>query len=153
MSLMALLVPFLLMAARFLQVSAIETPLKEVVPPGPREGAPPEVTIVADPSGMELRPGLDGFEPVVLPCGGGRCDGATAYDLEGLTRALARVKDARPADRRVVILPSDDVSYAAIVRIMDACREDPATRDASGRPRVLFPDPVLAGVAGGEVTP
>ena len=151
MNLMALLVPFLLMATRFLQVSAIETPLRGVAPPDGQTR--PEVTLVVDRAGMEVRPGVDGLEPVDLPCTQGACEGATGYDLAGLTRVLGRVKDARPLDRQVVILPSGEVPYAAIVEVMDACREDPATSDAAGRPRVLFPDAVLAGVAGDEVIP
>ncbi len=153
MNLMALLVPFLLMAARFLQVSAIETPLREVVPPGPGDRAPPDVTIVVDRAGLEIRPEVAGLAPLDLPCPDGACEGSSTYDVAGLTRALGQVKDARPLDRRIVILPAPEVSYAAIVRIMDACREDPTAPDATGRPRVLFPDPVLAGVAGDEVAP
>lgn len=48
---------------------------------------------------------------------------AGAYDNEGLTAALRRIKLDFPDSKTMIIVPDDDLLYEAIVGIMDAARD------------------------------
>ena len=158
MNLVSVLIPFLLMAAEFVSLAAIHSTLPTIGPPQPDpqepDQAPLNLTVAIGVEGLEVQGaaaalGEEGGEGATsMPCrGGGRCGDVDAYDWQGLTRLLARVKDARPDEESVILVPDERVQYEVLVRAMDVCREDRSGAAASGAPRALFPRVVIAGGA------
>ncbi len=170
MNLVSILIPFLLMAAQFVNLAVIDSTLPAIGEPKEVEekeedDKPPLVLTVAltdkgffvsgadailNPDGdKEEEGGDEGDErPPTVPCkDGGKCSNMDAYDYEELTRLLGLIKDEYPDDQNVILLPEARIQYELIVRVMDACREDPNTKTPDGKFRELFPFVVIAGGA------
>lgn len=68
--------------------------------------------------------------PCAAPCP------AEGYDVVALRQILAELHDQRPDESAIVLLPAAGVSFEAVVRTMDAVRED-------DRGKPLFPELVV----------
>ncbi len=54
-----------------------------------------------------------------------------AYDIDGLVGKLETMKKAEPSNKRISILMAPDVSYEALITMMDAVRTTPASKTSS----------------------
>ncbi|NOY24596.1 MAG: biopolymer transporter ExbD [Oligoflexia bacterium] len=165
MNLVTILIPFLLMAAEFVQLSVIDSTLPAIGPPQPQDEVPekPPLTLslaitgkgitvlgadsVLHPDGApELAEGEE--RPPTVPCkSGSNCTGVDDYDWPDLVRILGLIKDEYPDDENVILVPDSRIPYEVIVKTMDSSREDPNNKGGDGRPRPLFPFVVIAGGA------
>lgn len=172
MNLVTILIPFLIMAAEFVQLSVIDSTLPAIGPPQPVEEEPDKpplnlslaitgkgITVlgadaVLNPEGAgegaaAAAPAVEGEErPPTVPCkSGGTCTGVDDYDWDELTRILGLIKDQYPDDENVILVPDQRVRYEIIVKTMDSSREDKKTKTADNKNRTLFPFVVIAGGA------
>ncbi len=168
MNLVTILIPFLVMAAQFVQLAVIDSTLPAIGPPQPAEEEPDKpplnlslaltsagITIlgadaVLHPDGAPVAEGEG--RPPTIPCPGGRCSRANEYDWSALTTELEKIKDEYPDEGNVILVPDGDVEYEVLVRAMDASRDDRHKRQASGQGtggeiKELFPFVVIAGGA------
>jgi hypothetical protein len=162
MNLVTILIPFLIMAAQFVQLSVIDStlpaigPPQQVEPPKPDEKPPLQLSIALTGKGITIL-GADTIiypdgkpefaegeeKPPTLPCkSGGACQNVEDYDWRKLRAKLSLIKDEYPDDENVILVPNSDTQYEIIVRAMDSCRDDPDADD-----RTLFPFVVVAGGA------
>ena len=158
MNLVTILIPFLIMAAQFVQLSVIDSTLPAIGPAQAAEETPDKpplklslaltsrgITILgADavlyPAGAP--PLAEGeARPPTLPCGGGKCMRVSDYPWTDLTTELAKIKDMYPDEQNVILVPGDDIAYEVIVMTMDASRNDKLLKGS----RDLFPYVVIAG--------
>ncbi len=165
MNLVTILIPFLIMAAQFINLAVIDSTLPAIGPPQPVEEEPEKpplnLSLAVTDKGITvlgadavLHP--DGAPPVVegeerpptVPCKtGGECTGVDDYDWEELRRILGLIKDEYPDDENVIIVPENDLRYEVIVFTMDTSRDNPENKTPEGKARVLFPYVVIAGGA------
>jgi biopolymer transport protein ExbD len=165
MNLVTILIPFLLMAAEFVQLAVIDSTLPAIGPPQAIEEEPDKpplnlslavtemgITVlgadaVLNPEGAA--PPAEGEErPPTVPCtSGGECNGLDDYEWAELTRILGLIKDEYPDDENVILVPDSRVQYEILVKTMDSSREDRANPGPDGKPRLLFPFVVIAGGA------
>lgn len=178
MNLVTILIPFLLMAAQFVSYAVIDSTLPAIGPPVPVEEEPEEkplnLSVMVTTEGFTL----SGEHPELKNEGGGdegeeknttiECltpgcsyesgsgEGpAETYDIGELRALLGRIKDDKPEERNVILVPDHDVPYEVLVMTMDATREDPdaagtTDEDMTCNGRCLFPFVVIAGgVQGG----
>lgn len=166
MNLVTILIPFLIMAAQFVNLSVIDSTLPAIGPPQPAEeqedDEPPlnlslavtdaGITVlgadaVLNPDGGDAA--AEGEErPPTVPCkSGGECTDLEDYDWPELTRILNLIKDQYPDDENVIIVPDSDMRYEIVVKTMDVARDDPENKDADDKSRKLFPFVVIAGGA------
>ncbi len=165
MNLVTILIPFLLMAAEFVQLAVIDSTLPQIGPIKTVEEEPEKpplnlslaitekgITVLgADavlfPDGKpEAAEGEE--QPPTVPCkSGGACTGVDDYDWKRLTSILAQIKDEYPDDENVILVPDSRIKYEIIVKAMDASREDVDNPGPDGKPRLLFPYVVIAGGA------
>jgi biopolymer transport protein ExbD len=149
MNLMALLIPFLLMSAQFVSYAVIDTVLPTLAEPvepedGVAGGRPQPILIDIGREGFMILGAGDVLEDgPLVPCHG-TCDQVESFDLEGLTRQLAKVKDARPEREDVILSPESWVPYELVVLVMDAARADVSSLGPDGVGRTLFPRVVIA---------
>ena len=162
MNLVTILIPFLIMAAQFVQLSVIDSTLPAIGqpvptdPPKPDDKPPLQLSLALSSNGINIM-GADtviypdgkpefaeGEErPPTLPCiSGGECQNVEDYDWKTLREKLNLIKDEYPDDENVILVPNSDTQYEIIVRAMDTSRDDP---DADSR--TLFPFVVVAGGA------
>ena len=170
MNLVTILIPFLLMAAEFVQLAVIDSTLPAIGPPQPQEEEPekPPLNLSLAVTGMGITVlGADAVlnpegagapaapvegeaaeRPPTVPCkSGGPCAGIDDYDWEELTRILGLIKDEYPDDENVILVPDSRVRYEILVKAMDSSREDKKNSGPDGRARTLFPFVVIAGGA------
>lgn len=172
MNLVTILIPFLIMAAQFVNLAVIDSTLPAIGPPQPveeqdKDEEPPlnlslavtdkgitvlgaDAVLNPDGGGEEAAaPAAEGEErPPTVPCtSGGECTGLDDYDWAELTRILNLIKDQYPDDENVIVVPDSDMRYEIIVKTMDVARDDPENKGADGKSRVLFPFVVIAGGA------
>ena len=168
MNLVTILIPFLIMAAQFVNLSVIDSTLPAIGPPQPVEEQEDEepplnlslavtdagITVlgadaVLNPDGGGDAAPAEGEErPPTVPCkSGGECTGLEDYDWPELARILNLIKDRYPDDENVIIVPDSDMRYEIIVKTMDVARDDPENKDADDKSRALFPFVVIAGGA------
>ena len=167
MNLVTILIPFLIMAAQFVQLAVIDSTLPAIGAPTPPDEKPDKpplslslaitdrgVTVMgADavlfPEGApEVAEGED--RPPTIPCNsGGICTSVEDYDWVKLTAKLNLVKDEYPdeEDANVILVPDNQINYEVIVQTMDASRNDPTKPGGDGKARLLFPNVVIAGGA------
>jgi biopolymer transport protein ExbD len=140
MNLMVILLPFLLITAVFSRTAVLELNL-----PGPsaQESAQPdfalEITLRAD--RIEVGDRTTGLLTELA-------NGPAGYDLEGLTAYLAQVKVRLPDKVDATLLVEPQVSYDAVVHVMDAVRTAPMTQGGALVAAELFPE-----IAIGDATP
>ena len=105
MNLMAVLIPFLLMAAQFMSLSVIDTALPAVQAGTPDPDAPKlNLWIQIEQEGFYVSgtdPMLhpDGAEHVHIPCTVAQCASPETYDVSGLRRLLGYLKDEWPDEK------------------------------------------------------
>jgi biopolymer transport protein ExbD len=161
MNLVTILIPFLLMAAEFVQLAVIDSTLPAIGPPQPVEDPPDKpplnlsialtdkgitvlgADLVLNPDGLDAPALAEGEErPPTLPCkSGGICTDVEDYDWKELAEILKDIKDEYPDDENMIVVPDSYTRYEIIVRAMDIGRED------KGADRLLFPYVVIAGGA------
>ena len=163
MNLVTILIPFLIMAAQFVQLSVIDSTLPAIsqstVPQEKPDKPPFSLSLIITNMGIRimgadpiLHPGgapvaSEGGRPPDITCGdGGQCRNLSDYDWSELTKLLSQIKDAHPDEQNVILVPGDDIQYEVIVKAMDASRDD----GINGGSRELFPYVVLAGGSGGS---
>jgi len=173
MNLVTILIPFLLMAAQFVSYAVIDSTLPAIGPPVPVEEEPEEkplnLRIMITDEGFTVA----GEHPELKNEGGGEegeekgstieclTPGCTfdsandetaeqAYDVVQLRELLGRIKDDKPEEKNVILVPDSDLPYEVLVMAMDATREDPEAggtteADEGCNGRCLFPFVVIAG--------
>lgn len=160
MNLMAVLIPFLLMAAQFMSLAVIDTALPSVQPGTPDADTPKlNLWVRIDREGFQVS-GTDpmlhrgGASHVDIPCRTAGCPTPEDYDVGELRQLLGYLKDEWPDEQLVVVAPTPSVPYEVMVLVMDAARSDPGV-SVQGAARVLFPEVVIASAPGssGAATP
>lgn len=145
MNLVSILIPFLLVAAQFVNLAVIDSSLPainkdEITTPIPEDVRRVRIAITAtklavlgadDLLGIEDTGGLD------IPMDG------EVYDTDELTRVLGLVKDEEPNLEDIVLVPDGTVEYEELIDVMDAARAESMTEGG----RLLFPNVVIAGGA------
>lgn len=174
MNLVTILIPFLLMAAQFVSYAVIDSTLPAIGPPVPVEEEPEEkplnlsvmitdegFTVSGNHPELENEGGGDEGEEkgTTIECLTPGCSfnsenagetAETAYDVGQLRQLLGRIKDDKPEEKNVILVPEGDLPYEVLVMAMDATREDPDGAGQSGvddgcNGRCLFPFVVIAG--------
>lgn len=162
MNMVTILIPFLLMAAQFINLAIIDSTL-------PAIGAPPDAQPDSDEKPLNLKvlvtsegftiatdaavlPSSDSDGPTV-PCRQAGCPGVESYNFEALTSLLSEIKDEYDHEENVILVPESHIRYEVIIHTMDATREDPSQKvqftdangDTSMKSKELFPYVVIAG--------
>jgi biopolymer transport protein ExbD len=166
MNLVTILIPFLIMAAQFVNLAVIDSTLPAIGPPSteppdPDEEPPLNLSLAVSAKGItilgadkvlypdgapEIAEGEE--KPPTVPCkSGGGCTGVDDYDWGDLKQKLGLIKDQYPDDQNVILVPTDKLRYEILVKTMDVSREDPDTKGPDGKARQLFPFVVIAGGA------
>lgn len=80
-----------------------------------------------------------------VPCAAIGCVTPESYDREGLRRLARDLKALHPEETQGLLVPSEAVSFEAVIGAMDALRSGVAPSDGSEVPKQepLFPDIVL----------
>jgi hypothetical protein len=167
MNLVTILIPFLLMAASFVNFAVIDSTLPAIGEPQPPEEEPDKpplnLSVIITDEGYTIG-GADAIinpegvgEAAVseeeaeeagptIPCKEQGCPTLESYDIEELTRYLNLIKDEYPDDENVILVPEAMVPYEVLILTMDKTRED-IGQMVDGDPRLLFPFVVVAGGA------
>ena len=168
MNLVTILIPFLIMAAQFVNLAVIDSTLPAIGPPSteppdPNEEPPLNLSLAITDKGVTILgadkvlypEGAPEFtegeeKPPTVPCkSGGVCKDINDYDWSTLGKKLSKIKDSYPDDNNVILVPNNDMRYEILVKTMDIAREDPdAPGETEGsKGRELFPFVVIAGGA------
>ena len=110
------------------------------------EPPPLELIVEASAQGLRVRGAERVFDeetPAILPC-------CTAGDLAALRSLLGRIKDEYPDVEEARLRPHRDIEHGTVVALLDALREDPGDMGDDGKPRLLFPYPILRDALGEE---
>lgn len=180
MNLVTILIPFLLMAAQFVSYAVIDSTLPAIGKPVETEEDPEEkplnlqvmvtgegFTVAGNhPELKDMGAGEEGEDKgSSIPCLVAGCayesDGGEgpeeAYNVAELRSLLGRIKDDKPEEQNVILVPDPGLPYEVLVLTMDATREDPESSgtdaDVGCNGRCLFPFVVIAGgvsAPGGE---
>jgi biopolymer transport protein ExbD len=173
MNLVTILIPFLLMAAQFVSYSVIDSTLPAIGPPPEVEEEPEEkplnLSVMITDEGFTVSgnhpelenegSGEEGEEKgATIECLTPGCSFDSsggegpeqAYDIGELRALLGRIKDDKPEEKNVILVPDSSLPYEVLVLAMDATREDPdaggtTTEDQGCNGRCLFPFVVIAG--------
>jgi len=165
MNLVTILIPFLLMAASFVNFAVIDSTLPAIGQPQPPEEEPDKpplnLSIVITDEGytiggadMVINPeggdnggsDEDAEAGPTIPCKEQGCPTLESYDVEELMRLLNLIKDEYEDDENVILVPEAMVPYEVLILTMDKTREDIGQME-DGEPRLLFPFVVVAGGA------
>lgn len=147
MNLFTALIPFLLLSAAFIQVKVINASTPAIsegseVPEG-ADLRPVVMNVQITKQGYEVTASGDQLSKQELAALGttiGKHE--RSYEPAKLTSHLRRVKHQHPKSDTVIIAPDPRVEYAEIVRVMDASREVPGSKEA-GKKKYLFPKVVV----------
>ncbi len=148
MNLVSILIPFLLVAAQFVNLAVVDTQLPgiadedSVTPPEDKR----QISVAITGQGLTVLGaddilGVEGEGGFVIGCAAS-CD--QGLPGEELSRALALVKDEEPDLEDLVLVPEGGVSYEQLIGVMDAARAESPSEGG----RLLFPNQVIAGGAG-----
>lgn len=176
MNLVTILIPFLLMAAQFVSYAVIDSTLPAIGPPVETEEEEPE----EKPLNLSVAVTFEGFlvggnhkylnpdgeegdeKGANIACLTPGCtfdaDGGEgpeeAYNLEELRSLLGKIKDDKPEEQNVILVPDPALPYEVLIMAMDATREDPdgsqTDADVFCTGRCLFPFVVIAGGVAGQ---
>ncbi|MFH1279309.1 MAG: biopolymer transporter ExbD [Candidatus Eisenbacteria bacterium] len=121
MNLFTVLVPVLLLAAVFANITVLEL---EIPPVGSGESGvnrsaeptPLNLVVIVSEEGVTVG-GNGGFLPSVLREGG-------VYDVERVGVLLAGVKEKHPGETRVTVAAESGIPYEEVVELMDLCRAE-----------------------------
>lgn len=156
MNLVTILIPFLLMAASFVSLAAIDSTLPAIGQPPESSDPNPEETLNLSVaitntgftiigSDATLKPEGDA-KGATIPCTRANCPTPDSYDVKELTSMLGQIKDRWEDEENVILVPESNVPYEVIIQTMDATRADPENK-VDGKSRLLFPYVVIAGGA------
>lgn len=149
------LIAFLLLATSLLSVTLIDTPVPVVsnVPDDSKE-KPLMLTLKVTPEELHLSSMFNKIPVQKFP----KID--KGYDLDKLHEALVAVRTQFPKERTIVFMPSGDIKYDDIVKVMDTARlllkTDPPfyltdEKDGVDKPDLyLFPSVVFGNVLSGN---
>lgn len=144
MNLVSILIPFLLVAAQFVNLAVIDSSLPAIndqideVPPEDERQISIAITATQlSVLGADDLLGVDDTGGLDIPMDG------EAYDTDELTRVLGLVKDEEPDLEDIILVPDGTVEYEELIDVMDAARAE--NMDQGGR--LLFPNVVIAGGA------
>jgi biopolymer transport protein ExbD len=132
MNLMVILLPFLLVTAVFSRTAVLELNL-----PGPstteqtQADLALEITVRDD--AIEIGDRATGLLTALA-------NGADGYDLAGLSDYLVRIKARFPEKVDATVLVEPDVSYDAVVHVMDTVRSVRVTENGVSVAAELFPE-------------
>ena len=165
MNLVTILIPFLVMAAQFVQLAVIDSTLPAIGPPQPADEEPDKpplnLSLALTERGVTVM-GADAIlhpdgapvvaegemRPPTIPCkSGGVCTSVDDYNWNKLTTKLSLIKDEYPDEENVILVPDSAIQYEVIVKSMDASRDDPSKPNSDGTSRLLFPFVIIAGGA------
>ena len=153
MNLVTILIPFLIMAAQFVNLAVIDSTLPAIGPPSteppdPNEEPPLNLSLAVTTQGItilgadkvlypdgapEIAEGTE--KPPTVPCkSGGTCTDVGDYDWEDLSTKLGLIKDQYPDDQNVILVPDNNMRYEVIVMAMDVARDSSATREDPAKP-------------------
>lgn len=163
MNMVTILIPFLLMAAQFINLAVIDSTLPAIGPPTEQTEEQPDepplnlkvlvtsegFTIATD---VAVLPSSDSDGPTV-PCARSGCPSIDDYNFSRLTELLTEIKDEYSHEENVILVPESHIRYDVIIKTMDASRENPAQQvqvtDENGvtsmKNKELFPYVVIAG--------
>ncbi len=149
MNLFVTLIPFLLLAAAFYHVGVIPTSLPSQTDETSDIAADTRsvtVNLLIEPEKIQLSASnavLDEESLAALLLTIPRTE--KGFDLELLGKALHKIKLMYDKSDTVIVLPSDNVEYQDVIRILDTAREITFNRGTSGEIRIpLFPVVVLS---------
>lgn len=159
MNLVTILIPFLVMSMQLVSLAVIDSTLPAISKETPQEEVdeddkPLSLSLVVSGDGFLMDLGSDDFMTeekggpgVAIECLEVGCPTPESYDYAELTSRLTKIKDKYDTERdqTVILVPSSNTRYEVLIYAMDACREDPDSTDAEGKPRLLFPFVVIAG--------
>ena len=142
MNLVSILIPFLLVAAQFVNLAVVDTSLPGIQKDSDEPVDPPERQLsIAITDEQILVLGANDVLGVEDTGGYAIPNLGQDHDTSELTRVLGLVKDETPEIEDVVLVPDGDVSYEELIDVMDAARSE--SQDEGGR--LLFPNQVIAG--------
>jgi biopolymer transport protein ExbD len=148
MNLFVAMIPFLLLAVAFFQLGVIPATLpthtentSDVEPS--RQAI--TVSIVINDEGFRItamnqslpEAELDSLARTVAKESG-------QYDFDGLSEALQALKQRYPASDTVILLPTERIPFADIIRVMDTARESRSAEGGQSPGRPLFPNIVMS---------
>lgn len=145
MNLVSILIPFLLVAAQFVNLAVVDSSLPGIHKDDsidlPIEDVR-QISIAITATklavlGADDLLGVDDTGGLDIPMSG------EAHDTSELTRVLGLVKDEEPDLEDIVLVPDGTVAYEELIDVMDAARAESMSEGG----RLLFPNVVIAGGA------
>ncbi len=133
MNLMVVLVPFLLITAVFSRMAVLELNLPGENSEPPKEESSLQLEIIVRDGRIEVGDRNSGRAAVFARKNG-------EYDLQGLGDYLQRVKARYPDKLDATMLLEPDISYDALVQVMDTVRVVQQVQDGTFVQAELFPD-------------
>jgi len=133
MNLMVVLVPFLLITAVFSRMAVLELNLPGENSEPPKEELSLQLEIIVRDGRIEVGDRNSGRAAVFASKDG-------EYDLQGLGDYLQRVKARYPDKLDATVLLEPDISYDALVQVMDTVRVVQQVQDETFVQAELFPD-------------
>ena len=133
MNLMVVLVPFLLITAVFSRMAVLELNLPGENSEPPKEELSLQLEIIVRDGRIEVGDRNSGRAAVFA-------SKEDEYDLQGLGDYLQRVKARYPDKLDATVLLEPDISYDALVQVMDTVRVVQQVQDETFVQAELFPD-------------
>lgn len=133
MNLMVVLVPFLLITAVFSRMAVLELNLPGENSEPPKEESSLQLEIIVRDGRIEVGDRNSGRAAVFARKN-------DEYDLQGLGDYLQRVKARYPDKLDATVLLEPDISYDALVQVMDTVRVVQQVQDGTFVQAELFPD-------------
>lgn len=157
MNMVTILIPFLLMAAQFINLAVIDSTLPAIGAPSepsdPPDVPPLNLKVLVTSEGFTIATDVavlpqQGGEGPTVPCRENNCPNVESYDYAQLTRLLSEIKDEYSHEENVILVPEPHIRYETLIRTMDATREDASVKvqtDEGQKNKELFPYVVIAG--------
>lgn len=122
MNLFLILVPFLLVAAEFVNIAVLDMSLPQLNTNASVTQTTTELpkqsilsTLEIDESGMQVNSPTFTFPAIKKS--------ASGYDYNTLKAQLTQIKQKFPEAADMVIAPQDQIKYDIVIQVMDRCRE------------------------------
>lgn len=142
MNLVSILIPFLLVAAQFVNLAVVDTSLPGIQKDSDEPVDPPERQLSVAITNTRIMV-LGANDVLGVEDTGGFAIPAAGEDMDTaeLTRVLGLVKDEAPEIEDIVLVPDGSISYEELIDVMDAARSESMAEGG----RLLFPNQVIAG--------
>lgn len=148
MNLFVALIPFLLLAAAFYHVGVIPTSLPSQTEESSsvaNEDIAVTVNLLIEAETIKLTVSNAVLsEEVLAALAVSIPKQKEGFDLPSLSQALAAIKTKFPKSDTVVVLPTDNVKYDVVIKVLDASREQSITQNGKDIKIPLFPVVVLS---------